>query len=165
MKQNKYRVHCALSDCYYYLAEKQEDAFGESSQLIYCTYPERDLTSDDRPCPYYRMDWKKKMKLVQEKIQANKAAKAKMQSALSSSAPAPTGGTDSTSTQQVAVVPEEIKGPESPPLVPTTEQPSPEKKESPPPSLPDALFEQMAPNDTSSNAPDLTEKESESKKD
>jgi len=75
----KFRVHCALADCYYYLKEKDNPETGETN-LIYCTYPERDLSDDNRPCPYYRMDWQKKMKLVQEKIQANKAARLKAQS-------------------------------------------------------------------------------------
>ncbi|MCX7918080.1 MAG: hypothetical protein N3A72_00445 [bacterium] len=76
MKTEKWRVHCALADCYYYLKEVQEDSSG-GTPLIYCTYPERDLSSDTRPCPYYRMDWQKKMKLVQERIAANKAARLK----------------------------------------------------------------------------------------
>ena len=78
MKTEKWRVHCGLADCYYYLKEIQEDSLG-GTPLIYCTYPERDLTNDNRACPYYRMDWQKKMKLVQEKIAANKAARMKAQ--------------------------------------------------------------------------------------
>jgi hypothetical protein len=78
MKETKFRVHCALAECYYYLKEKDNPLTGETN-LIFCTYPERDLTSAG-PCPYYRMDWQKKMKLVQEKIQANKEARLKAQS-------------------------------------------------------------------------------------
>jgi hypothetical protein len=88
MKQARFRVHCALADCYYYLKEKDNPLTGEAN-LIFCTYPERDLT-DAGPCPYYRMDWQKKMKLVQEKIQANKAAKLKAQAQVQPAAPSET---------------------------------------------------------------------------
>lgn len=78
MKEARFRVHCALADCYYYFKDEGNPLTGEAN-LIFCTYPERDLTDDARPCPYYRMDWQKKMKLVQEKIKANKEAKLKAQ--------------------------------------------------------------------------------------
>ncbi|MFB3896099.1 MAG: hypothetical protein ACE14V_07340 [bacterium] len=78
MKQARFRVHCALAECYYYLKEEGNPLTGEAN-LVFCTYPERDLTDDARPCPYYRMDWQKKMKLVQEKIKANREAKLKAQ--------------------------------------------------------------------------------------
>lgn len=82
MKTVKFRVHCALAECYYYLTE---DIGG--TKLIFCTYPERDLASDERPCPYYRMDWAKKLKLVQQQIQANKAARMKAEAPTVTPAP------------------------------------------------------------------------------
>jgi hypothetical protein len=119
MKQARFRVHCALADCYYYLKEEDNPLTGEAN-LIFCTYPERDLTDDARACPYYRMDWQKKMKLVQEKIKANKAAKLKAQSQPHPAAAA-----------VASVVPAETK------------LDSPNIPEPPPPIIPpDILFEQ-----------------------
>jgi len=120
MKQARFRVHCALADCYYYLKEEDNPLTGEAN-LIFCTYPERDLTDDARACPYYRMDWQKKMKLVQEKIKANKEAKLKAQSQSHPAAAA------------------------AAPIVPVeTKSDSPDIPEPPPPPItpPDILFEQ-----------------------
>lgn len=135
MKQARFRVHCALAECYYYLKEEDNPLTGETN-LIFCTYPERDLTSDERPCPYYRMDWQKKMRLVQEKIQANKAARLKAQ-------------TQPQSPSSTPVTPEK----------PAAVEPAvPEKQETQPPiTPPDILFEQ-------DNKPNTPETEPQDKK-
>ncbi|MDI6784835.1 MAG: hypothetical protein QME64_12175 [bacterium] len=129
----KFRVHCGLTDCYYYLKEDDNPKTGETN-LIYCTYPERDLTDDNRPCPYYRMDWQKKMKLVQEKIQANEMARLKTQ-AQSPSQVQPQSPPITESTPPAVAVP---------PIASSTPAQAAEPKpdESSPLPPPDALFEQ-----------------------
>jgi hypothetical protein len=126
MKTAKFRVHCALAECFYYLKEKDSE-IGETN-LIYCTYPERDLTDDNRPCPYYRMDWQKKMKLVQEKIESNKAVRLKAQ-------------TQAQATPAMVSTPVETAVP--PPVSSTpVQEVEPEPDVQPPLPPPDNLFEQ-----------------------
>lgn len=59
MKKKGKAVECHLSDCFFY--ECNDD-----TKTVYCTNPNRDFVESGRPCPYYKLDWAKRMELLRK---------------------------------------------------------------------------------------------------
>lgn len=60
-------IHCRLVDCYYYSYYPEGATKPLSSGLCQCLHPENELIVEYTPCSCYRLDWNKKIKMMQKK--------------------------------------------------------------------------------------------------
>lgn len=59
--QLRSRVHCKLADCCYY----EQDS--EDPNIVWCKHPDKEMHILAEPCPLYIVDWKKRVKLMEER--------------------------------------------------------------------------------------------------